>query len=254
MIRVGRYFILLGAVILLLSAGSCGTAAKVKRERMGEAHFKLGMALLNNNQLQKAFVEFQKSVESDPKNRDAHYALGHVYFVRGQFIKAEKEFLATQKIDPEYPESHNYLGKVYEGMQKWELAISEYQKALASLKYETPEKAHYNLGIALLNTDDHEGALEEFDKAIRFNSSFAVAYLGKGQVYSRMNRNSKAIEAFQLALNLFPTNPRINFELGVVYFKAQSPVEAKMAFEKVIEFAPEGKLAEDSKQYLERLQ
>ncbi len=247
------YIIFVSAICLLVATG-CSTASQIQRERTAQAHYKLGIAYLNNDELQQAFVEFQKALVSNSKYRDVHYALGHVYFQRGQWEEAKKELITTVKLDPDFAEAHNYLGKVYEKMGKWELAIEEYKKALKNLRYRTPHFAHYNLGLALMNTKDHEGALREFKEAIRIEPSFVIAYQAEGQAYSRLNRYGEAIEAFQQALEFNPSNPEVHFNLGVAYFKEDTRSKAKEAFEKVIELAPEGELSKNSKLYLDRLQ
>lgn len=247
-------FILFFVVTGFLVTTGCGTSSGIKREQMAEAQYKLGISDLNNGQLQQAFVKFQKALESNPKYRDVHYALGHIYFLRNQLEEAQKEFMKTIKLDPDFSEAYNYLGKVYEQKGEWELAIKEYNNALENLQYKTPHFARYNLGIALMNVNDYEGALIEFDKAIQVESSFIGAYQAKGQVYSQLNQYSEAIEAYQQALKLAPNNPAVHFSLGVAYFKADSHQEAKEAFEKVIELTPEGDLVKNSELYLDRLQ
>jgi tetratricopeptide (TPR) repeat protein len=251
---VANRVILLVVLTGLLVTTGCGTSSGIKRDQIAEAQYKLGISDLNNGQLQPAFVKFQKALESNPKYRDAHYALGHLYFLRNQLEEAQKEFIATIKLDPDFAEAHNYLGKVYEQKGEWELAIEEYNKALENLQYKTPHFARYNLGIALMNINDHEGALKEFDKAIQVDPSFGGAYQAKGQVYSQLNRYNEAIKAYQQALKLTPNNPVVHFGLGVAYFKTDSHHEAKESFEKVVKLAPEGDLAKNSKLYLDRLQ
>jgi tetratricopeptide (TPR) repeat protein len=254
MAMMANRFVLFFVVTGLLVSAGCGTSSGIKREQIAEAQYKLGISDLNNGQLQQAFVKFQKALESNPKYRDAHYALGHLYFLRNQLDEAQNEFIKTIKLDPDFAEAHNYLGKVYEQKGEWELAIEEYKKALENLQYKTPHFARYNLGVALMNLNDHEGALAEFDKAIRIDPSFIGAYQAKGQAYSQLNRYSEAIKAYQQALNLNPNNPAVHFSLGVAYFKTDLHQEAKEAFEKVIELVPEGELAKSSKPYLDRLQ
>lgn len=242
-------FILIG---LLIQTG-CSTPPRAQRERTAQAHYKLGISYLNDNRFQQAFVEFQKAVEANPKERDARYALGHIYFIQGKMEEAQKEFKIALRSDTDFSEAHNYLGKVYERKGEWEQAISEYKKALKNPKYATPHFAHYNLGIAFINTSNDEGALKEFEEALRIDPSYSPAYQGRGEVYFRNSRYKEAIGAFQQALRLTPDNPDAHYNLGEAFFREGSRDQAREEFEKVIKLAPEGELAKNSKEYLDRL-
>ena len=248
-----RFIAFMVVMGLLISVG-CTTTSRDRRDRSAQAHYKLGISYLNNDQLQQAFVEFQKALESNSAYGDVHYALGHVYYRRGQFEEAKNEFLMTIRIKPDYAEAHNYLGKAYEQMGKWDLAIAQYKKALANLQYRTPHFAQYNLGVALMNINDYEGALNEFVEAVRVEPSFMAAHHGMGQAYSKLNRYGEAVEAFQEAIRLAPESPRVHFYLGAAYFKEGARLRAREAFEKAIELAPEGEFAKESRRYLDRLQ
>ena len=146
----------------LLFLPGCATQAKVQRLKESSAHYKLGVSYLNDQMTQQAFVEFQKAVELNPNERDSHYALGHIFVVQLKYDDADQEFKKALKIESTYSEAYNYLGKVYEQMsrqyeQKGELdkargeldkAIRQYRKALDNPTYATPDRAHYNLGVA----------------------------------------------------------------------------------------------------------
>src|ERR1700693_6259684 len=73
-------------MIVLIAAfflGACATSAEtMKAEKESNAHFKMGVSYLNDNSLQPAFLEFQKAVELNPKDKQAHYYLCHVYFLQ----------------------------------------------------------------------------------------------------------------------------------------------------------------------------
>ena len=53
------------AVFLFLLSGCGITKSRIKSEREADAHHKLGIAYLNENNLQMAFMEFSKAVDSN---------------------------------------------------------------------------------------------------------------------------------------------------------------------------------------------
>ena len=104
-----------------------GCAHQVDRKQ-AEAHYKLGYSFLIDQQIQPAFVEFQKAIELDPKDRDSRYALAHIYFLQQNFGEAERELKRVLKIDDRYPEAWNYLGKVYDEQGRTDLALQHFDR------------------------------------------------------------------------------------------------------------------------------
>ncbi len=251
-------------ILLLLFLVGCATSqSRLKRENEASAHYKLGIAQLNENRIQEAFVEFQKAVEINPKNTDIHYALGHIYYLQGKNPEAAQEFKTVLKLDPEHSEAHNYLGKVYEVNKQWDDAIHEYQAALKNPKYATPQFAHYNLGLVYEKKEQFAEAIKEFQEALRIDPNFVttiggpsayIVYYEIGQAYARMQKSKEAIEAYQNALQLLPDYADAHFGLGLVYLKEGSKRLAKEEFEKVLKLSPDGTvLAKNAKEYLESL-
>lgn len=234
--------------ILIIVLTGCVTDQSALKE--ADAYFKEGLSYLNNDP-QRAFVSFQKAIQLDPKNRDAHYALGHIYFMQGRTDKAGDEFRRVLKINPVDSEAHNYLGKVYEREGRWDDAIYEYREALKNPLYATPDVPHYNLGIALMNKGEPEGALKDLGEAVSINPNHILAHYEMGQIYLKMGRLKEAIGAYQTALRIFPDYPEAHFNLAIAYKKDGANALAKKEFETVIKLAPGSEIASDSSRYLD---
>jgi tetratricopeptide (TPR) repeat protein len=257
--RIGPVLRVLGAIIIAAVGGCAGVSTKDAKD--AQAHFKLGMSSLNRGELQPAKVEFEKAVELNPRDRDAHYALGHIYYVWNKLAEAEREFKRTLSIDSDFSAAQNYLGKVYEQRKEWDQAIRAYRRALENKKYETPQYAHFNLGIALKHTNRMAEALLEFQEALQVDPNFVVgdapaAYSVHneiGQMLAGLGRLDEAIGAYQKALALAPNYPEAHFNLGLAYYNGGARDKAKEEFRQVIRLAPEAEVARNSKQYLDLL-
>ena len=254
-----KKWVILIAAVGFLSMNGCSTDRE-RQIRMSQAHYKLGIANLNSDRQQYAFVEFQKSVASNPKNRDAHYMLGHIYFRRGRLHEAEGEFTKVLKLSSKDPEAHLYIGRVFSEQKKWEKAIEHYQKALRDLQYRTPQYAHYHMAVAKKNTGKLNEALESYSSALKIDPDFV--FMGRpwghvihgevGNLYAALDKPDEAIEAYQKAILKASDYPDAHFNMGRVYFDQGSYEKAKDSFEKVIHLDPDGELAEQSRKYLER--
>lgn len=248
-------------ILVGLSLSGCSTMSKAEREKSAEAHYKLGIAYLNEDspKTQQAFVEFQKAIEADPKDRDSHYALGHIYYTQDKFAEAEEEFKKVIHLDPKFSEAHNYLGKVYEKLNDRDKAIAEYKMALANPQYLTPQYPHLNLAMIYLNSNEYKIAIKEFKEVLRlppptddqlFN---APVYNGLGQAYYKDGQYPAAVDAFNSALKIMPDYTEVHYYLGQAYYKTGSGPQAKEEFQRVIHLAPDSDLAKKAKQSLELL-
>lgn len=247
-------WLLLSLLISILFITSCGiTQSKVKREREGDMHYKLGWAFLNENNLQKAYVEFQQAIQLNPDDKTYYYAMGYVYVGLGKLKDAVEAYNNAIKIDPAYGEAFNSLGAVYGKMEKWDEAINEYKKALNIPEYATPQLAHYNLGYAYYSKGDYNNAILELKEAARLQPEMALFHVWLGYSYVKLGMIEDAKASFESVRKLDPTNAESYFNLGLIYLKEGKKDEALEAFKKVVEIAPKGNAASDSMKYIDML-
>lgn len=240
-------------LILFLLNGCAMTQNRVKEERQADAHYKLGMAHLNENNLQMAFMEFQKSIESNPKDKAYYYAIGFVYFKMDRYQNAIDAYKKALTIDPLYPEAHNGLGTVYGKMGKWDDAIGEYNKALSDAGYSTPQWVHYNIGYAYFNKGDYQTALSEFKQAEKIQPDMAMFHFWLGLVYTKLELTQDAIAAYEEAKRLDTGNIDVYYNLGFAYLKEERKTEALDAFKKVVELSPNSEKATTAMKYINLL-
>lgn len=233
------------SAILLAGCANKGDA------RRGEAHYKLGYSFLIDQQLQPAFVEFQKAVELNPNDRDTRYALGHIYFLQENFAEAEREFKRVVKIDPKYAEGWNYLGKVYDEVGRTDLALQHFDRALTFPQYQTPDLAHYNKGRVYLKKGQTDEALKAFAAARRVNPAHALAAYEAGRLYLAQGAAQEAVEAFRVTVKFLPNVAEAYALLAKAYARAGMASEARDTYRKVIELAPGSRWAEEAKTQLD---
>lgn len=241
-------------LFLFLVSGCAMIHNEVKRERDADVHYKLGRAHLNEKNLQMAFIEFQKAIETDPNDKTYYYALGYVQVEMGRLEDAVVSYKKALTIDPMYAEAYNSLGAVYGKMERWDDAINEYKKALNNPQYLTPQIAHYNLGYAYFNKGDYSSAALEFKEAAKIQPTMAMFHLWLGHAYMKLNVTSRdAIAAYEEAKRLEPGNADIYYNLGFAYLKEGMKGEALDAFKRVVELLPNSEAAADSMKYIDLL-
>jgi len=187
-----RGFACLCAMSVVLSA--CATSKETTQKADG--YYQEGIASLPTDR-QKAFVSFQKSIQTNPDHKDAHYALGHIYATQGKLTQAERSFKAALAIDDSFSEAHNYLGQVLAQQNRWDEAIKAYRQALANPLYATPDKARFNLGIALVHEGKLQPAMEMFEDALAVNPPNvppSLTYFELGKVCYKLGYHTRARE------------------------------------------------------------
>ena len=104
--------------------------------------------------------------------------------------------------DTERAEAHYNCGVVYSALKEFEGAIGQYDRAIKCDP--DHEKAHNNRGVAKAALDQRKEAIGDYDAAIRINPKYATAYKNRGNAKDRLGRRKEAIEDYDAAININP--------------------------------------------------
>ncbi len=231
----------------------CGPTVQEQRQK-AEANYKIGEAEMRSGNYSEA-IKFLKDAQKDnPNDAKIYNALGCIYIEYHQYDEAISMFERTIRLDPNLPDAHNSLGTVYARLERWDQAIAEFNKALNDPLYQTPELAHYNLGLALMEKGDHINAVKEFHSTIEIRPNFGQALNQYGIALYRMNRNQEAIKRFKQAIDVSPDfiDPYVN--LGLVYMKQGKRDDAIAQFKSVLGRSTDEKIRSETERYLEMLE
>src|SRR5712672_2096155 len=73
---------------------------------------------------------------------------------------------------------------------------------------------HKTRGLALATAGDWEGAIREYDEAIRLNPSHSVAYFDKGIALTRLARLPEAEAAYRESIRIDPSDWRSHYNFA----------------------------------------
>ncbi len=238
--------------MVMLMAGCATPGQRLMKEKDASAHYKMGLAYLNDKAYQAAYLEFQKAVDSDPEDKLSHYALGTVYVHMEKNKEALKEFEIVTKIDPDYSEAYNYAGTISEFTGDLDTAEKFYKKALKNKLYQTPQFSHYHLGDIYVKKGKYQEALGEYQDALHIDPGFVEAYRASGDIFLKLGNAAAAIASFEEAVHLSPEDPENHFKLGEAYWQIKKYLKGEVEFKKVISLAPNSDLGKEAKKQLER--
>jgi tetratricopeptide (TPR) repeat protein len=198
------------------------------------AHNNLGMALVEQNRLDEAIVEFGEVLRIDPRDADGHYNLGNALARQGKLDAAVAQFRELLRIYPEHAKARYDLGNALARQGELDEALRHFRAALryapgnASAHYNAGlillkqggldeaidhfrqalgidaahVKAHYYLAVALAERGDFPAAGKEFGEAIRIEPDFAEAHAGLARALSAQGKKDEAVRHYQEAVRL----------------------------------------------------
>ncbi|MCZ8039749.1 MAG: tetratricopeptide repeat-containing serine protease family protein, partial [Microcystis sp. LE17-20A] len=106
-------------------------------------------------------------------------------------------------------------GLLYSDLQKYELALSDYNKAIdINPNY---AKAYNNRGFLYHNQQKYELALSDYNKAIDINPNYALAYNNRGLLYHNQQKYELALSDYNKAIDINPNDALAYVNRGVVY-------------------------------------
>ncbi|MDH4099647.1 MAG: tetratricopeptide repeat protein [Nitrospirota bacterium] len=241
-------------LVLGLVAGCAGAPVAEDNSPMAEAHYKIGVAGLNRNDLQKALVEFQKAINLNPGDKKLHFAIAQVYDRQERSGEAVRELGEAIRIDSTYSEAYNYLGTIHTKEHRYDEALRVFGKALENPLYATPQMTHYNMGLTYQAMGREDEALKKFQQSTRIDPSFMPGYLAWGQLAGRMGRYKEAVDAWRGAISLAPEALDVRMELATALYNDHQDALAIQEFRRVVREDKDGLWADSARRYLEVLQ
>ncbi|MCP4420478.1 MAG: tetratricopeptide repeat protein [Chloroflexi bacterium] len=102
----------------------------IQSEPSAQLYYELGYNFFGDGNVSEAILSFQEAVSLDPNYAPGYDALAHMYLQLGQDNQAEENSLQSIALDSEVARAHGRLGEAYVRLNKFELAIVEFSKAV----------------------------------------------------------------------------------------------------------------------------
>jgi len=233
---------------------------------MGDVHLREG----------RYRAAMQQYVEADrlgPNNAELKLLIGMIY---SDYYKRLDEaipyYQEAIRLKKDYSEAYNNLGTIYLRQSKWDEAISMFQKAIGNIYYSTPEMAYYNMAAAYLGKGDYNKAIEYYRTVMELKPQNEDAYIHAGLIYEEQGQNAQALQSFQRARSILEKRePKkgksseaeweayrsalagVCYHQGAAFAKLRRFAEAREAYQKALEMAPEGEVQKRIQQELQSL-
>lgn len=192
-------------LITLASVIGCSTMNTEDKIQKATSHFQLGVSYLNDNNIQPAFVEFQKALELNPEDKEVLNALGVIYLLKLEdYPKAVEHFKRALAVDGSFSEASNNMGLACEKMGMFREAVDAYRAALTNPLYRNAEKALNNLGRSFYRLGRFDDAIDAYKESIKRFSNFHLPYYGLALSYNAKGLREDAQNALRKAIEYDP--------------------------------------------------
>jgi len=196
------------------------------------AYNNLGAILLNNGEINNAFVQFEKALKIRPNYPDARSNMCSVLIRLGRPKEAlEHGFEATRLRNS--PENHNNLGIALIQVGRVNEAIDHYNQAI-KLKADYVEALN-NIANAYNTLGRKQDAFNAYQAALKYNPNFADAYSNLGLLLTSIGKWQEALAYQEQAVRLQPSSDAYHANLGLNYSSLgrynESIVQLRIALE-----------------------
>ena len=187
-------------------------------------------------QYEPAFKTLERIRVIDPQNAEMFYMGGLIFEDQGEIDKAIGSFQSAVEIDPELIEGWINLGKLW-ASKKEPIALQFFDNALrvdSTNVTALHEKAYY-----LSNTlNDLEGALALYKKIIIAHPQYPDAYYNAGLLYLDMDSLDRAMQQFNLNIEVDPTFYTAFYYRGICEEMKGDPENAIKDYEQALALEP----------------
>jgi tetratricopeptide (TPR) repeat protein len=186
--------------------------------------FNWGAELLTHRAVDQAIEVFSKGHRLFPRSTRTLLGLAVALYSRGSYDQAEQRFFEAADLNPSDPEPYLFLGKLSNGPITESAGFAERLERFVRLQPENAS-ANYYYAATLSRTSPQARALLE--KAVRLDPKLGDAFLLLGIVYAEEGDLTKAISAYQSAIDATPPMEESHYRLALAYRKIGETAKAQ---------------------------
>lgn len=234
--------VVLRARVLSLQGYKDDALAYLEKERDGELEndTSVGLSyarlLTETKQLTRAFAEFERLVEKEPRNAEVHYAAGVLALQLKDLDKAELRLQRVLRLGQRRLEASYYLGRVYEEKADPEAALKYYFMVRHGEYYMGAQSRAANL---LAEQGKLKQAREHLHSLRISNDQEQVrVYLVEGELLRKAGKYMEALEFFADKLEKMPDDTALRYARALVAEKANKLSLAEEDLRMIIEREP----------------
>ena len=253
MIKTIRFILAMTLAFILLACASSPYVQTQNRKEaesyrnLGDAYFRQG----DYTQALRAYLQAQERFEPDAT---LHYSLGRVYIEKESYELAIQNLKRAIELNPDMAPAQDQLAVAYIKLGQLDLAEATLKQMLESPSfaiYLNPQYPKYLLGWVYYLKKQYDRAepyFLEVDKyygdGITKKPLYVQNLRALGLLKTATGKPYEAINYFKQVQAHAPEWPELYLDMARAYRLADTPLQARQAYLKVIELAPNSNLAQ----------
>ncbi|MBF0186419.1 MAG: sulfotransferase [Magnetococcales bacterium] len=145
-------------------------------------------------------------------------------------------FAQAVALDPEQPIYQRNYGEICRRQGRLNEAIKAGRVATTLLPHDLD--AHYNLGLALADNQQHEEAKKYYRRALEIDPQHGFSWNNLGAVLEKEGDTEEALKAYQKAVDINPQHAEAQNNRGVLFSETGNLKKAREAFNQAIAVHP----------------
>jgi protein O-mannosyl-transferase len=132
--------------------------------------------------------------------------------------------------------AHNNLGGALSELKQYELAVEQYEKAIA-VKPDSV-KSHFSLGLALFSLNRLDDAIFHYRKALEFDNKLVRGHARLGEALLENREYDAAVVEYRRVLKLTPNDANACYNIGVARERQARRAESLAAYREAMAIQP----------------
>lgn len=189
-----------------------------------QVHLRLSAEYVKLGLLTQALDHAEMAARKNPKSTDAFLLLGGLYSTLKVYDKAVAQYENVLKLDATNTDAPMYIGAVYAEQKQYDKAVKYFEKLAKNDEYSTPHLAWYYVGRIRAEQEGksfEKAAEAAFLKSLTLKPGYVESVLALGSLYSKNNRESKAVKLYKNFQREQGANPRIAEILAQHYLEQE---------------------------------
>jgi tetratricopeptide (TPR) repeat protein len=170
----------------------------------------------------------------------SYYDVGMKHYEEGRYRTSIEYFSRALLSDPADPELYYFRASAKAKLEDNQEAIYDYTKAI---KLKPQMKYFMKRGLTYLTMYEVKRAINDFDEAVKFDTTNAEIYFNRGYSYSVLDNYEKALSDYSQAIILDSSNAKIFVNRGDLFSREGRQELAIFDFTKAITLNPDDEIA-----------
>ncbi len=193
-----------------------------------ERCFKRGEKLYDNDEYEKAIIEFDLAISLNPNHGHAYNTRGLCFYYQNDLDEALKDYNRAIKLLPNQSMGYYNRAMLYCDLAEFDKAIRNYNRAIEL----DPKRAIIFIGRANVYTGkkEYKNAIKDLDVAIKLDPSISISFHNRGACWYFLGNLEKAISDYRTAIKLDPNDFDNHYNLALALDDSGNTKDALASF------------------------